>query len=291
MKPKKWYNRIQVNYNALYSRRFQPSYFQNFHTNVNANIQFKNLWWAGAYIGFNTKGNDFYESRNGKIYQKPQSVSYNVWIETNFTKKYFANINASTSWSGYFNGVSHDFSIYHRYRFNDKFSLSKNISYRPSKNDVGYYKVDDNNHVLFSVRDRNTVESGLEAKYSFNNKSGISFIVRHYWSKVESKRFFQLDEKGLLNAISPPADIDHQNYNNFYVNAVYTWQFAPGSFINIVWKDEVSTFDEAIQYRYFRNFNRTIGASQNNNLSVKVIYYLDYLDLKKWRRGNRQYAK
>jgi hypothetical protein len=151
--------------------------------------------------------------------------------------------------------------------------------------------VDDNNHVLFSVRDRNTVESGLEAKYSFNNKSGISFIVRHYWSKVESKRFFQLDEKGLLNAISPPADIDHQNYNNFYVNAVYTWQFAPGSFINIVWKDEVSTFDEAIQYRYFRNFNRTIGASQNNNLSVKVIYYLDYLDLKKWRRGNRQYAK
>lgn len=283
MKPKKWYNRIQLNYNGTYSRRFRESHFQRFSTNVNANVQFKNLWWAGIYVGFNTKGNDFYESRNGSIYQTPQSISYNAWLETNFTKKYYASLNWYKGFSSYFDGRSYDASIFQRYRFSDKFSLSNNISFRPSKNDVGYYN-EENGDVVFSVRDRNTVESVLEAKYSFNNKSGISFIVRHYWSEVECKRFFLLDEKGLLNATTPPADIEHQNYNNFYINAVYTWQFAPGSFINIVWKDEASTSDEAIKNRYFKNFNRTIGAPQNNNLSVKVIYYLDYLDLKKWRR-------
>jgi hypothetical protein len=127
----------------------------------------------------------------------------------------------------------------------------------------------------------------MEAKYSFNNKSGVSIILRHYWSEVESKRFFKLANDGELHATADPLDINHQNYNNFYINAVYTLQFAPGSFINIVWKDETSTLDEAIQYKYFRNFNRTIGAPQNNNLSVKVIYYLDYVDVKKWRKKQR----
>ncbi|MCU7550016.1 carbohydrate binding family 9 domain-containing protein [Chitinophagaceae bacterium LB-8] len=283
IKPKKWYNRIQVNYNCTYSRRYKESYFQTFYTNVNANVQFKNLWWAGLYVGLNTKGNDFYESRNGRIYQTPQFVNYNAWFETNFTKKYYANFDWSMSHSNYFNGRSQAIGMFHRYRFNDKFSLSNNISYRPSKNEVGYYD-EENSNVMFSLRDRNTVETGLEAKYSFNNKSGISFIARHYWSKVECKRFFLLDGKGLLIPTAAPADINHQNYNNFYINAVYTWQFAPGSFINIVWKDETSTSDEDIQYRYFKNFNRTISAPQNNNLSVKVIYYLDYLDLKKRKK-------
>lgn len=61
-------------------------------------------------------------------------------------------------------------------------------------------------------------------------------------------------------------------------------QFAPGSFINIVWKDQSFMFDREIGYRYFKNFGRTVDAPQNNNLSLKVIYFLDYLDFKKWKK-------
>jgi hypothetical protein len=43
------------------------------------------------------------------------------------------------------------------------------------------------------------------------------------------------------------------------------------------------TFDRDIQFRYFKNFGRTIDAPQNNNLSLKIIYFLDYLDFKKWK--------
>jgi hypothetical protein len=68
------------------------------------------------------------------------------------------------------------------------------------------------------------------------------------------------------------------------VDAVYTLQFAPGSFINIVWKDQSFTDDGEVRYRYLRNFDRTLSAPQNNNLSLKVIYYLDYLDFRKGRK-------
>ncbi|HVG14038.1 MAG TPA: DUF5916 domain-containing protein, partial [Chitinophagaceae bacterium] len=73
LKPKKWYNRVQVNYNATYSRRFRESDFQVFNTNVNGNIQLKSLWWTGAYVSYTSKGNDFYESRVGKVYKSPSA--------------------------------------------------------------------------------------------------------------------------------------------------------------------------------------------------------------------------
>ena len=62
---------------------------------------------------------------------------------------------------------------------------------------------------------------------------------------------------------------------------VYTWQFAPGSFINIVWKNAIVDFDGHVQKNYFKNLDRTMQADENNNISLKVIYFLDYLQLKK----------
>lgn len=129
----------------------------------------------------------------------------------------------------FFNGRSTEYGIFHRYRFNDKISLNQNLYFRPYKNDVGFYKADGNSS-MFSVRNREVVENSIEAKYSFNNKARISLIGRHYWSTVRSKEFYLLNDDGTLSKTATPSVIDHQNYNNFYINLVYTWQFAPGSF-------------------------------------------------------------
>ncbi|MGZ3924708.1 MAG: DUF5916 domain-containing protein, partial [Flavisolibacter sp.] len=51
-----------------------------------------------------------------------------------------------------------------------------------------------------------------------------------------------------------------------------------------VWKDESWLGDENISHTYFKDFNNTVTSPQNNNLSVKVIYYLDYLNFKKGKK-------
>jgi hypothetical protein len=191
-----------------------------------------------------------------------------------------------------FNSPNHQLNISQRYRFNNKFSISEDLRYNPVINDAGYYDPKDAlgnsialSDIVFTRRDVKTIENVLSAKYSFNNKSGITFRARHYWSKVAQKELYDLNDDGTLseskhrNAVS----LVHKNFNIFNVDAVYTLQFAPGSFLNIVWKDESQTFDADIQHHYFKNFDRTISAPQNNNLSVKLIFYLDYLDLKKSR--------
>jgi hypothetical protein len=125
------------------------------------------------------------------------------------------------------------------------------------------------------------LENILSAKYSFNNRMGINFRMRHYFSSVENKEFLTLQNNGKLIPHPSFNQNRNQNVNFFNIDMVYTWQFGPGSFINIVWKNAVFDYDNVIERNYFKNLSNTVGSDQNNNLSVKVIYFLDYLQLKK----------
>ena len=66
-----------------------------------------------------------------------------------------------------------------------------------------------------------------------------------------------------------------------YKRQVYTWQFAPGSFLNVVWKNAAVEGNQEVAGDYFKNVRHTMQADDNNNLSLKVIYFLDYLQLRK----------
>ena len=50
---------------------------------------------------------------------------------------------------------------------------------------------------------------------------------------------------------------------------------------NVVWKDAGVMSSEIANTRYFDNFQNTLQSDQNNNLSIKVNYFLDYLQLKR----------
>ena len=114
----------------------------------------------------------------------------------------------------------------------------------------------------------------------------INTRIRHYWSKVDYKEFFTLLQDGGLEKNNSFNQNVNQNYNAFNIDAVFTWQYAPGSFINLVWKNAAYDFNRIVNQGYFKNFNNTMQADDNNNLSLKVIYFLDYLQLKKLKKKN-----
>jgi hypothetical protein len=111
----------------------------------------------------------------------------------------------------------------------------------------------------------------------------LNLRARHYWSKVDYFRFFNLKEDGKLEDANPTLDNYNpdNNANFFNVDMIYTWQFAQGSFITIAWKDASSLFNEHVEDKYGKNLSNTINSPQQNNFSIKVIYYLDYLTLKR----------
>jgi hypothetical protein len=76
-----------------------------------------------------------------------------------------------------------------------------------------------------------------------------------------------------------------RNVNFFNIDMVYTWQFAPGSFLNLVWKNAITDYGTEVVEGYLKNFGNVLSADQNNNISLKVIYFLDYLQIRKWTKG------
>jgi Domain of unknown function (DUF5916) len=136
--------------------------------------------------------------------------------------------------------------------------------------------------VIFSRRDLRSVENTLNVKYSFTNRMGLTLRTRHYWSKVTPRQFYELNTEGdLVTPAVPYTKNRNQNYNYFTVDMVYTWQFAQGSFINVVWKDIGENFSRTFEKDYFKNAANTISGDQFTSLSLRVIYFLDYLTFRK----------
>jgi hypothetical protein len=113
---------------------------------------------------------------------------------------------------------------------------------------------------------------------------GLNTTLRHYWSKVDYLQFYTLLPDGRLQENNTFNQDVNQNVNFFNIDMIYTWQFAPGSFVNIVWKNAAFDFTNQVEKNYFTNFGNTTEVDHNNNLSLKVIYFLDYLQLKKGKK-------
>lgn len=182
------------------------------------------------------------------------------------------------------NGRRYDVRLSNKYRFNDRFSIGQDLFYQYIHNSVGFADNDVQN-IIFGRRNLNTVENGVNIKYNFNKKIGISTRLRHYWSKVDYLEYFTLQQNGDLGKNNSYAGNANSSFNSFNIDAVFSWEFVPGSFMNIVWKNAIYSYGNYITDGYINNLTHTLQSPQNNNLSFKILYFFDYLKLKqKWQK-------
>ena len=285
LKPKGIYNNIYINVNGNYSEVHVPRQYQWLRINANANSQLKNLWTVGVSNDFRAEAHDIYEPRIvGKMVKIPASWMTGFFVSSNRAKKYAANIEIYQRRSSKYNYLASEIYFGNSYRFNNKLTIGISGLAGIYNRDFGFAYIENDNSI-FGLRNRRTVENVLESKYNFNNKMGITFRLRHYWSQVHYTRFFTLIDEGEVEDLTLASQNPDDNVNFFNIDMVYTWQFAPGSFLNIGWKNAAALFDQDIDGKYFHNLHNTIQNPQQNTLSVKVIYYLDYLNLKKKRNS------
>lgn len=285
-KPTNWYDNIYFNFNVNYSQRYKPLTYQNCNINFNFNGQLKNLWQPGIGFGYEPKTNNFYEARMpGRLFRGWSDWFVNGWLQTNNAKKYSAFFQVLYVDRSMFSSKRYSIFFQHNFRFNQKLSIGHSLNLEPQTNNVGFAAISGSD-IIFGRRDVKTVENSFWVKYSFNTKMVFNARIRHYWSEVNYLELFYLLPDGSLQKNATYSGELNPNYNDFTVDASFNWQFAPGSFINLVWKNN-TTYFVSTPYgafnsdNYFRNFNHTINAPQNNNFSIKIIYFLDYLELKK----------
>lgn len=298
-KAKKFFNQFRLNLNSWYSRLVTPIdllkrsklMYQNGGGNININGQTKKLWWVGSNINWGYKNNDYYEPRlYGRVWRNKGRLNAGIWWESNSSKKLSWGGELFGGKGGYFGRRYINPFVYGKIRFSSKFSIDHTLSLNIADDDAGWASIipDAQNRgalydtVIYSRRDLRVTENKLSAKYNFNNKMGITLRARHYMSKVKPKEFYELGWDGYLKTPTTPFSQNvNQNFNYFTVDMVYTWQFAQGSFIYLVWKDIASSFTQDFKNNYVSELKKTLDGPQANSFSVRVVYFLDYLTARK----------
>jgi hypothetical protein len=296
-KPIGWFNQIRINANFWYSRLVKPidilrrkeMMYQGAGINFNFNGQTKKLWWVGININGGPNRNDFYEPRSpGRVFQDKGRIGMNVWWESNSAKKLSWGGSLFAGTGSVFKRTTVEYNLYGKIRFSSKFSVDLGTNISSITNQAGYAGRDKTitgaPSIIFSRRNVVTVGNTLNIKYSFTNRMGLTLSTRHNWSKVNPQQFYELDAYGKLQTPTRPFTKNvNYNFNYLSVDLVYNWQFAQGSFLSVVWKD-IAIKDEYsgnFEQKYFKNLSNTINGDQFNSLSVKVIYFLDYITLKR----------
>ncbi|MXV49850.1 hypothetical protein GS399_02625 [Pedobacter sp. HMF7647] len=282
-KPGKWYNEIQSGFQAIYSQRYKPRAYQSFGLYGWFWTRFKNFWSAEVDVDWQPQQNDFYEPRvAGRVFHASETKGIGGSVNTNKSKKISGGMFGYYRWVDRFDAHGYDFETWGNFQINNKFSVGMDVMTQPRLDYSGYVRQDETTgNIIFSRRDRQTITNTLNSKYTFSNKMGITLRVRHYWSNLYNKDFYTLLNDGEL--MPNPAYIkqdDDRNFNSFNIDMIYSWVFSPGSELSIAWKNASLINENLYRDNYFRNVNEVIESPQNNNFSVKLLYYIDYLSLK-----------
>ena len=82
-----------------------------------------------------------------------------------------------------------------------------------------------------------------------------------------------------------PSNYD-DNYNAFNLDVFYTWDFRLGSRIILGWKnwlgmDYERAIPGSVHDEYASNMKQTFEQPHGNEVTLRFIYFLDYMSLKK----------
>ncbi len=270
-----------INYNRLYN----PNVFADFGINFWVWAETKKFWNFNIWSYHEpVRTFDYFEPRTpGRYYHFPTSNNAGFWVGTDSRKQIRLSINSSFRKFDEEGRYRWNMSLSPRYRVNDKLTLSMSAFYSLLRNDVGFVAQMDNAatgdvDVVFGRRHIEIVENILNASYTFNPNTALTLRARHYWTEVAYQKFHLLTENGGLGETAFNENRD-ANFNAFNVDMIFRWRFAPGSDLFIIWKNSILHSNALASENYFSNWGNLFEAPQNNSLSMKLIYFLDYQSL------------
>lgn len=224
--------------------------------------------------------NDYYISR--KVGQKviiPKSNMIKLFGSPDYRKPFVIDHGLNLWFDGKLQQKGIVFNISPRIRFSDKLFIVLRSNLHFYFNDYGYVDTLAGD-IYMGQRDIYVFENTINAQYTFNAKSFINLNVRHYWSGYQFNKYYFLSKSGKLLNTSFKGDYSSNvNFFDLYLN--YSWNFAPGSVLSIVWKNSIFSFSNKLERNYFNNFDNTINTPQTNSISFKLLYYLDYQTIRK----------
>ena len=266
---------------------YKPYTWTELKIEANAKFIFPSFWDLNFYM--ETKplwGNDFFEARSaGTVFRSLPYLFTGAGGSSDSRKKLFGRMFLGYGKSPLPNTNYYFADMGIRYRFGPRLlvNASTNIEQDNGNRGYGFVPAAVNNNMIFSTRDITRVTSILSAQYGFTARMNFTIRMRHYWSYLKNKQFHTLKADGYFNDISFINGYN-QNFNTFNIDMFYTWDFLWGSRLTLAWKNAIGGIVNLDPYQYstFRkNLGEMLVRPHSNEVSLKIVYFLDYLNLKR----------
>lgn len=284
-------NSFNVNLNSFLQFQKETGLIQGNNFNINVNINNKKNHYFGIGINFNPlESHDFYEPRVENRYVIiPTRLGGWMYFSSNYNYKFAFDFNPSFGILDEAGRNGYGFSIGPRYRFNDKFLLNYNFNFFRQNNNKGFVdSIDDDgnaltpNAIIFANRNVITYSNTLTGKYSVNSTMTFNLSVRHYWSFADNKNYLALDNHGILTDFSNYTTNKNSNFTSWNVDLSYSWWFAPGSQISVLYRNNAANFSRTINSDFGSNITNLLNnEALNHTFSISMKYFIDYNRVKK----------
>ncbi len=292
--PKEKLLRWNTNLSVTYKRLYNPNVFSDMAFESFSFFMTRNFFAGGGYIRLEPiETYDYFEPRTedfSRFLAYPRNFIISPFISSNWAKPFAIDVNTELRLFDQTNRRSMSLSIEPRLRLGDRLQMFLNFSYSVDNSDIGYiskgpasragmdFQADD---ILFGIRDRKQVVNTINSIISFNEVMSLSFRVRHYWDRVEYLSFGTLDDNGYLNELNfngldeDNVPLYNQDYDLFNIDMFFTWRFAPGSDIIFTWKNNGLNTQPVVTKNYLNALGRVYEDFNRNEVSLKVLYFLD----------------
>jgi len=268
--------------NTSYKQLFNPLLFVSWEIDAKQVSTFKNYLTWGLSTQLNLKEkNDYFESRTtiDDVFKVSESYTIRTFFSSDYRKRIALDVSFGGGEAPLYNEKTHFFRLSPRIRVNDKFFMYYVFSTETVENESGYITTN-NDKPIFSIRNKQFFTNVISGQYVLNTKMSFDFKFRHHWEQVKNYSFHELDENGYL-AYSDYNENKDVNFNAWNIDLNFNYWFAPGSELSIVWKNAILTQSDQVLSYYNDNLEALLNNPQENSLSLRLRYYLDYSYFKK----------
>ncbi|QIH38504.1 carbohydrate binding family 9 domain-containing protein [Flavobacterium sp. Sr18] len=290
LNPTKYFNTFNARINAYSQFQKETGKLQtgNINFQINSNTK-KNHYFGIGFDANPVETYDYYEPRNADRYViKPSKLGGFIYISTNYNNSFAIDFNPSYAVFDEAGRNSYGFSLGPRYRFSDKLSLNYNFNFFRQNNNKGYIdSINEDlnsatpNTIIFANRNVITYSNTLSGKYSLNSQMTFNISLRHYWSYAENKNTLSLEQNGRLADFTGYTDNKNSSFYSWNADLSYTWWFAPGSQVSVLYRNNAGAFERKINKEFRENFTNLLNNDALSHVfSISVRYFIDYNEVK-----------
>ena len=219
---------------------------------------------------------DYFEARKfGRQFKLPPLAEASSFISTDYRKTIALDAGVRGGYQSDFDRYFYSIRVAPRFRFGDHFFAVIESIVTDTRNDFGFVPDTLENSIFFGRRNTFSVENIINAQFVFTPTSSLTLALRHSYTDVDYLSFYFLENSGELTPFDL-GGVNDLNFNTFNIDLKYSWWFAPASELVLLYRNVIANAGKTVGESYFQNLDRTLQSPMQNNISIRLTYFLDY---------------